>query len=195
MDNLDTRRLEHASQSLEKGRAALSSDPKMGLYWVKSGLQLRATTLTKLGSPQAEEAVRELVSESTKMHSELGLPVSVNEQNDLVILSLSLRNVALARQIAGLPDTGDEYPFNQVMKGLLAQALGLAAEHPKVRPADLSAAEQSLAADIAAIIEGKQGSLEGVDDFWSSTRKKRYANTIHEYRNFFKAALQALQSS
>ena len=58
MDALDARRLEHAEQTLAKGKATLAANPDQGLYWVKSALRLRAATLTKLASPKAEASIR-----------------------------------------------------------------------------------------------------------------------------------------
>jgi len=70
MDALDARRLEHAEQTLAKGKAALAAAPDQGLYWVKSGLRLRATTLTKLSAPEAQASIHELVAESVSLHKQ-----------------------------------------------------------------------------------------------------------------------------
>ncbi len=192
MDKLDQRRLEHSEQTLGKGRAALATDPSMGLYWVKSGLRLKATTLTKLESAEADDAIHELVSEGARMHSELGLPIAPAEKNEFVVLALSLGHVELAKQIVRIQSTLDEYPFTQVLEAMFAQLLGLPTQVPMV-PRKLTAAEQYLIDDLENIIEGKQATLGGADKFWSATRKKSYANTIHEHRNFFKPALAVLQ--
>jgi len=192
MDKLDQRRLEHSEQTVSKGRAALATDPSMGLYWVKSGLRLKATTLTKLDSAEADDAIRELVSEGARMHSESGQPIALAEKNELVVLALSLGHVELAKQIVRIEGTPDEYPFTQVLDALFAQLLGLPAQVPTVLR-KITAAEQYLIDDLENIIGGKQITLGGADKFWSATRKKRYANTIHEHRNFFKPALAVLQ--
>ena len=192
MDKLDQRRLEHSEQTLGKGRAALATDPSMGLYWVKSGLRLKATTLTKLESVEADDAIYELISEGAKMHSELGLPITPAEKNEFVVLALSLGHVDLAKQIVKIPSSSDEYPFTQVLEAMFAQVLGFPTQVPELLQ-KLTAAEQCLIDDLENIIEGKPTSLRGPDRFWTSTRKKRYANTIHEHRNFFKPALAVLQ--
>jgi len=83
MDKLDQRRLEHSEQTIDKGRAALATDPTMGLYWVKSGLWLKATTLTKLDSAEAADAIHELVSEGARLHSELSLPIAPAEKKQV----------------------------------------------------------------------------------------------------------------
>jgi hypothetical protein len=194
MEKMDSRRLEHASQTLEKGRSALSSDPKMGLYWIKSALSLRATTLTKLESAEAEEAIEELVQEAARLHVLLQIPIDSTQKNDLVILSLSLRNFDLARQLARIPSTVDEYPFTQLLEHLLAKSLGVIDGYHKVQ-GKVTSAEQYLIDDLTAIAEGKCTNLVSTEKFWSLTKKKRYANTIHEHRNFFKPALASLQGS
>jgi len=91
-----------------------------------------------------------------------------------------------------MQSTLDEYPFTQILEAMFAQLLGLPTQVPTV-PRKLAAAEQYLIDDLENIIEGKLAAFGGADKFWSATRKKRYANTIHEHRNFFKPALAVLQ--
>lgn len=164
MEKMDSRRLEHASQTLEKGRSALSSDPKMGLYWIKSALSLRATTLTKLESAEAEEAIEELVQEAARLHVLLQIPIDSTQKNDLVILSLCLRNFDLARQLARIPSTVDEYPFTQLLEHLLAKSLGVIDGYHKVQ-GKVTSAEQYLIDDLTAIAEGKCTNLVSTEKF------------------------------
>jgi hypothetical protein len=192
MNAAEAGRLEHAALTLERGRAALSTNPKQGLYWVKSALRLRATTLTRLESEQSVAAIQELVQQTTRLHLDLDMPMAPTEQNDLVVLALSLGDIDLAKKIVRLRSTSDEYPFTGALLSLLSKALG-ATPSIQIGQGRLTVAEELLIDDLTSIVEGRPTNLAGAEKFWSLTRKRRFSNTIHEYRNFFKPALASLQ--
>lgn len=189
MDALDTRRLGYAAQTLAKGKAALADNPDQGLYWVKSALRLRATTLTKLASPEAEASIRELVAESVRLHKKLEAPLPLTERNDLVVLALALRETALAQDALAIPAKADGYPFTVALSDELESALAPATPPQATTSASLEVAER-------ALIEGfSRREVVGAERFWSLTRRKRFANTIHEHRNFYAEAVAALAGS
>jgi hypothetical protein len=194
MDQFDHRRLEHAEQTLAKGKAALPSDVQNGIYWIKSGLRLRATTLLKNDSPDALSAINELVDTAARLSHENGLSIAPSEQNELIFLSLFAKNRDTAIRLATLNiESSDKYPFTLAVRSYLASALSLANDNsaiPKV-----TRTESKFLEDLISVADRTPTDLSGADEFWSSLRKKRFANTIFEHKNIFKAALKFLQGS
>ena len=189
MDALDARRLEHAEQTLAKGRAALAANPDQGLYWVKSALRLRATTLAKLAAPGAEASIRELVAESVSLHKQFQLPLPLTERNELIVFALALRELALAQDVLAVPAKADDYPFAMALSAELKSAMAGTTESHGAPSASLEPAE-------TALIEGiSRRDVAGAERFWSLTRKKRFASTIHEHRNFYAEAVAVLAGS
>ena len=189
MDALDARRLEHAEQTLAKGKAVLAANPDQGLYWVKSALRLRATTLTKLAAPDADTSIREFVAESVSLHRQLKVPLPLTERNELVVLALALRESALAQDALAVPAKADDYPFTVALSAQLESAIGGATVPKAALSSSLEPAESALIESIS------QREVAAAERFWSLTRKKRFANTIHEYRNFYADAVAVLAGS
>lgn len=188
MDELDARRLEHAGKALAQGRAALATSPDQGLYWIKSALRLRAATLVRLADPGADDAIRELVTDLVRAHRQLGVSLPLTERNELVVLALALRERVLARDALAVPAKADAYPFTIALDAQLQSALATAAEPHAAECGALEPAELAFIESIA------RREVEGAERFWSLTRRKRFANTIHEHRNFYAEAVAAIAS-
>jgi hypothetical protein len=193
MDGIDSRRLEHAAQMLEKGRKTLATSPREALYSIKSALLLRATTLTRVENSGATAAIDELLEEACRLHIALNEPIAPSERNSFTVLALAIDKPGLARKLIQLPATQDEHPFTVYFGQLLLQALGSNHE-PFQSPDQLTSSERLLIEDLRAVIARRSVDLTGTEKFWSSTRKQRFASSIHEYQNFFKLALLALQN-
>ena len=194
MDQLDHRRLEHAEESLAKGKAALSTDSKNGIYWIKSGLSLKATTLLKNDAPEALSAIIDLVETTGRLAQEHNLRIAPSEQNELIFLSLFAKNREAAVRLASLDiEQSDAYPFTLAVRSYLAAALSLPSQAPQ--QLKVTSAESSLLKDLKSIVGGHPSDLSGADAFWSNLRRKRFANTIFEHKNIFRAALAFLQGS
>ena len=194
MDQLDLRRIEHAEQSLSRGKAALSTDLKNGMYWIKSGLTLKATTLLKNDSPDALSVINDLVESVGRLSQEHELSIAPSEQNELIFLSLFAKNRDAAVRLASLnTDRSDTYPFTLAVRGYLAAALSVPSEPQE--QLGMTSAEAKLLNDLRSIVDGHATDFSGADAFWSSLRKKRFANTIFEHKNIFKSALTFLQAA
>lgn len=175
---------------LAKGRESLLTDAGMGLYSIKSALRLRAAVLVKAQSSEAEDAIRKLANDSEALHAEHSVPIAPTEKNDILVLALAVGDLALAQRIACLPASMDEYFFTNELTALLLKAMGMASS---VEVGKTAKAEELLLSDLRLVASGQPTDLSATDKFWSATRRRRYANTIHEHRNFFRAALATLQ--
>ncbi|HZX80957.1 MAG TPA: hypothetical protein VFE72_08415 [Lysobacter sp.] len=104
-------------------------------------------------------------------------------------MALALRQRALAQDVLAVPAKADEYPFTVALSAELESAVAGATAAHRVKPGSLEPAE-------TALIEGiSQREVAGAECFWSLTRKKRFANTIHEHRNFYAEAVAVLAGS
>lgn len=194
MTPLDQRAIEHARQTLAKGMAALPSDEKNGLYWVKSGLLLRATVLLRVGAEEANAAINELVETLGELFLTHGVAIPPSEQINFVFLSLFVRNRPAAKLLASLPiDQDDKFEFTLALRHNLAQLLSVHSEH--FESVAITPLEAAFLGDIQAIARKTPTDLSATDKFWSSLRRKRFANTIFEYKNIFRGALEFARDS
>ena len=124
-----------------------------------------------------------------RLHRELGVPLPLTERNDLVVLALALRETALAQDALAISAKADGYPFTVALSDQLESALTPATPPQATVPASLEAAERALIESVS------RREVAGAERFWSLTRKKRFANTIHEHRNFYAEAVATLAGS
>lgn len=194
MEPMDQERMEHAEKILAKGRAALPSDLTNGLYWIKSALSLRASTLLRNDDSRALQSINELVETVAQLWQENKRQITVYEQNDLVFLALFARNRTGAIKIASLPvEESDVHPYALTVRAALATALGVpSSPAPQYKP---STSEQGFFEDLQAVAVGTSTNLLGTDRFWTALRKKRFANTIFEFKNIFRGALEFLHGT
>jgi hypothetical protein len=189
MDALDLRRLDHAEQTIEKGRATVEGDFKNGFYWIWSGHMLKVTTQLKNGDPGATPTIQSLKVDSLKHLAQR--PIRVGAQNDLVLLLLAIRDVEGAREIAGLErESNDAAQFDVALNVKLLAALSRRPVQISYKPTD---SEAGVLNDLDLLAIEKATDLTGTDSFWKALRRKRFANTMYEHRNIFNDALSSLQ--
>jgi len=189
MDALDLRRLDHAEQTIAKGRATISGDFKNGFYWIWSGHMLKVTTQLKNEDPGAPATIQSLKHESLKHLAQR--PMHVGAQNDLLLLLLAIQDIYGAREIACVETQSDDAAqFDVALNTNLLAALFRRPVRISYKPTD---SEAGVLNDLDSIATEVATDLSGTDTFWRALRKKRFANTMYEHRNLFKDALSSLQ--
>lgn len=191
MDDLDALRIQHATSAITKGRAVLQADPFQSYYHIWSGRMLLISTRLECNEDLPRDDVVALTQETHVATSEHGVRLSLEKQNEILLLSLAVGNVDGARQIAELDcSTAGSHAFDIALNHRLR---GFFCEFEIENTYTPTVTEQGLFDDLDAIVDNRDTDLSATDHYWSATRAKRYANTAFGIKNIFRPALEQLK--
>lgn len=191
MDDLDALRIEHANSAIAKGHAGLQADPSASYYNIWSGRLLLISTKLKCKGGFPRDDIVALARETVIATSEHGVRLSLEKQNEILVLSLAVGDVDGARQIAQLDcgagdSNGFDIALNRRLRVFFCECERGIAYTPTV-------SERGLFSDIDFIAGDRNTDLSSTDNYWSATKAKRYANTAFGIKNLFRPALEQLK--
>lgn len=176
-----------AEAAIKRGAELMASDPRNAVFQIYTGNMLAA----KDAQQAADTAVyhRHLRTMATALlhgHNESGVSIHPEKQNDGLIFAAAAGDIGLAAQLAEIePVTKNSHDFDIVLGGLLRAAiLGL----PHVdHQYEATESESHLFRGLKAI-GCDSFTTDGIDSYWRATRRRRYANTLHDADNLFSEA-------
>ena len=123
--------------------------------------------------------------------SKLEVRISLEKQNDILVLSLATGDVDGARQIAQIDCSTDEsHGFDIALNNCLRAFFCNAPTENRYNP---TGSELGLFGDLDAIASKRDTDLSGTERYWSATKSKRYANTAFGFKNLFRLAFEKLK--
>ncbi len=191
MNDLDDLRIEHATKSITTGQAALRSDPTGSYYKIWSGRMILIATKLKCSGDVPFDDVLMLAREAVDVARNHGVPLAIEKQNEILILSLAANDIDGARQVAQIdcaPDHSHAFDIalNRRLRGFFCGHHADKAYTPTVT-------EQGFFDDLEAIANKRDTDLSGTDRYWSATKSTRYSNTAFGFNNLFRLAFANLQ--
>ena len=191
MNDLDALKVEHATAAISRGHAGLNADPSASYYNIWSGRMLLISTKLKCNGDLSHDDIVALVRETDTATSQFGVRISLEKQNEILVLSLATGDVDGARQIAQINSNTDEsHGFDIALNTRLRAYFCNTFRESRYNP---TGSEVGFLEDLDMIASKRDTDLSGTDRYWSDTKSKRYANTAFGFKNLFHLAFEKLK--
>lgn len=180
-------------ESIKLGRANLAKDPRTGIFQIVSSQKLIARQALNRGDSEFFMALSNIVKTVLMGFTEYGVPPAPERQIDCIFYAAAANDLHAAKQIAAIgTNYSDSHQFDITLNQLLRAILT-----PSPRPVSkyrATSSEQALF-DSLSSIGTDRFSTDGIDRYWSATRRKRYRLTLYEHRNLLSEAARRIHEN
>lgn len=188
-ENLKEEHIRNAEESLRRGRANLSSDPRTGFFQLSTGLGLLAWAYSDSEIEKSIGYLVDIVDLALACHKEYDLPIAAQRHNDFMFFASSAGKIEKARSVAAVnPTIVNSHAFDVLLNYHLRRVLGQKLSQASVKYS-ATMTEELLFKELEVLTtRPHESTLEGLDAYWRATRNKRYAHTIFQRINLFSMA-------